>query len=160
MQNKNRILNRGGFALIAAVFLMLLISLMLLKMLSYSTDTSQRTSNQYLYEQAVLLAYNATEYAMLKISQTDPSSSCIDTLPLNYPEGCTAGTNCIYDITVSVDYVWAAGAVPGGTGCGGPFTVATPVQNGSAYVDVVITSDSALKLDEPIRFHRKTLQKL
>lgn len=162
MQNKNRILKRGGFAVIAAVFLMLLITMMLLKMLSYSTDTSQRTQNQYLYEQAVLLAYNSAEYTMLLISQADPAVSCQNDQTFHYPNGCTPGTggSCIYDIDVTIDYVWHNGTAPGGTNCGATLLVDTPEQNGSAYIDVVVSSDPALGLDEPIRFHRRTLQKL
>jgi len=155
MQNKNRILNRGGFAVIAAVFLMLLISIMLLKMLSYSTDTSTRTTNQYLYEQAVLLAYNATEFAMLNISQNDPSTGCYNpTTPITYPNGCSG--NCLYTIDISVSYAWHTSGGP----CTALLTVDTEEQNGTAYIDVAVSSHSDLNLDEPIRFHRKTIQKL
>jgi len=161
MQNKNRILKRGGFAIIAAVFLMLLITIMLLKMLSYSTETSKRTTNQYLYEQAVLLAYNATEFAMLQISQTDPSGGCYGpTVSLVYPDSCAGTGKCMYNIDIKIDYVWHTATAPTAAGCSGTITVDTPEQNGSAYVDVVVSSHSDLGLDEPIRFHRKTLQKL
>lgn len=152
---------RKGIAAIAAVFLMLLITLMMVKMLSYSTDTSQRTINQYLYEQAVLLAYNATEFAMLQISQSNPNVACYaGTTSLVYPNGCSG--NCIYNMAISVDYVWESTTVPAGTGCSGvgAITVDTPEQNGSAFIDVIVTTHSDLNLDEPIRFHRKTLQKL
>lgn len=161
MQRQIRILNtrggRGAFALIAAVFLMLIISMLLLKMMSYSAQNAQEVVDDYLLEQAQLAAYGATEYAMLKISADDRTSACTDSFTLNYP---SSGTK-LFNVAVNVDYVWFDGTSPGGnSGCDGPFTVTNPEQDGSAYIDVVVTSDPGLGLDEPIRFHRKTLQKL
>jgi len=162
MQNKSRILKHNGFALIAAVFLMLFISILLLKMLSYSTDTSARTTNQYLYEQAVLLAYNATEYAMLQISEDDRSAGCTSAINTVYP---SSGPT-MFNINVSVQYSWESTTAPTTTGCTNtPFiasgiNVVTPEQNGTAIIDVIVSSNSSLNLDEPIRFHRRTLQKL
>lgn len=158
MQNKNRILKRGGFAVIAAVFLMLLITLMMLKMLSYSTDVAQRTTNLYLYEQAVLLAYNATEDAMLQISEQDPATAgCVSGYTKYYP---STGTP-MFDITVSVSYVWYSVNPPTAAGCAtGALYVNNPEQNGSAIVTVTVKSDASVGLDEPIRYYRKTLQKM
>jgi len=34
------------------------------------------------------------------------------------------------------------------------------ISNGAALIDVYVKNDANLQLDEPIRFHRKTLQKL
>jgi Tfp pilus assembly protein PilX len=156
MQNKNRVLKRGGFAVIAAVFMMLLITLMLLKMLSYSTDISARTTDNYLNEQAQLLAFNATEDAVYRISGRDASSSCETAYTDTYPSDGTA----MFNISVNIQYVWA-GAAPSGTNCNNTFTtVTTPEQNGSALIDVYVTSHANLNLDEPIRIHRRTLQKL
>ena len=153
---------RNGIALISAVFLMLLVSILMLRMLSYSTDTSARTTREYLYEQATLLAYNATEYAMLQISLTNPATGCLGTFATqHYPS--TGAT--MFDIDINVQYVWLNG-VALGANChntaitGSTITVDTPEQNGSALIDVVVTSNAALGLDEPIRFHRLTLQKL
>jgi hypothetical protein len=136
---------------------------MLLKMISYSTENAQEVTNDYLYEQAELLAYGATEYAILQTSKDDRTASCIESITLNYPP--STGNN-IFDITILVQYVWLDTNIPAGTGCnntavtGSTVTVKTPEQNGSAYIDVTVTSASNLGLDEPIRFHRRTLQKL
>ena len=159
MQNKNSVLTRGGFAVIAAVFMMLLITLMLLKMISYSTDVSGRTTDNYLNEQAQLLAFNATEDAVYRISGIDPSTSnCIISFTDTYPSNTTA----IFDISVQIKYVWQTGAIPtGGANCNTTFTtVNTAEQAGSALIDVYVTSHANLNLHEPIRVHRRTLQKL
>jgi len=166
MQNKNRVLNRGGFAVIAAVFLMLLITLMLLKMLSTSTDIAQRTSNNYLNEQAQLLAFNATEDAVYIISGEDSSggAACTTSYTRYYP---SSGPR-MFDINVNIKYVWSNGFTPADASCKGYIDedqaaenqLDSNISNGAALVDVYITSDSALNLDEPIRFHRRTLQKL
>lgn len=158
MQNKSRLLKRGGFAIIAAVFLMLLISMMLLKMLSYSTDTASRTVNQYLLEQAQLLTYNATEFAVLQLSLQNHATTCVTTLPTQfYP----ASGSPMFDIDITISYVWLAGSVPAAcVGTANLLTVNTPEQNGSAYIDVTVVSDPSLALDAPIRYHRRTLQKL
>jgi len=167
MQRQVRILNRAGkraaFALMAAIFLMLLVSLMLLKMLSYSSENSQQVINEYLLEQATLVAYGATEYTMLQLSTDDRSVACTKNISMSYP---ASGTK-IFDVNVTVQYVWATGMAPGGTDCGNTavtgntVTVNTPAQNGSAYIDVAVSSDDTnLQLDEPIRVFRRTLQKL
>jgi len=164
MQRQIRILKRAGrrsaFALIAAVFLMLLVSMMLLKMLSYSAENAQQVVNDYLLEQAQLAAYGATEYAMLQISTDDRSAagSCTQKIKMDYP---SAGQK-IFDINVTIQYVWDAASVATlpATCKVNNLTVTTAEQDGSAYVNVIVASDPALGLDEPIRFTRKTLQKL
>ena len=169
MQRQVRILriygHRGAFALIAAVFLMLLLSIMLLKMLSYSAENAQQVVNDYLLEQAQLAAYGATEYAMLQVSADNRNVACTKNIVMTYPAGSVTGTK-LFDINVNVQYVWA-GTPPSGTDCdntgvtGSAITVTTAEQNGSAYVDVTVTSDTAnIGLTEPVRVHRKTLQKL
>lgn len=164
MQRQVRILkhsSRRGFALITAVFLMILLSTMLLKMLSFSSSDAQQVVNDYLLEQAQLAAYGATEFAMLRISTEDHTAGCTQAISMDYP---STGTK-LFDVGITIQYVWN-GVGPGGTNCdntlvtGNTVSVTTAEQDGSAYIDVVVASDPALGLDEPIRFHRRTLQKL
>ena len=165
MQNKNRILKRNGFAVIAAVFLMLLITLMLLKMLSYSTDVSARTANDYLNEQAQLLAFNATEEAVYLISaRNTAATTCLQTINEVFPNDGPA----MLDVNITIQYVWSNAFTPADLTCQGYIDATqavtnqleTNASNGAALIDVYVTSDPALNLDEPIRFHRRTLQKL
>ncbi|MBD3800734.1 MAG: type II secretion system protein [Campylobacterales bacterium] len=165
MQTKIRLLTRparrGGFALITAVALMLLISILLLKMLAFTADTQQRTVNDYLVEQAILLTYSATEYAVLAISGRNRADGCITTVNATYPEN---GADKIFDITTTIRYVWSSDqldSLPPSCKNAALYTqVSTPESNGAALIDVVVTSATDLRLDEPIRFHRRTLQKL
>jgi len=161
MQNKNRVLKRGGFAVIAAVFMMLLITLMLLKMLSYSTDVAARTTNNYLNEQAQLLAFNATEEAVYRISGINPyTTDCVTSLDYTYAS--------MLDVNVTIQYIWSDGLTPPVTSpnCLGYIdatqaaTLESDISNGAALIDVYVSSTPSLGLDEPIRFHRRTLQKL
>ncbi|MEJ2468469.1 MAG: hypothetical protein P8Y51_05255 [Campylobacterales bacterium] len=159
MQNKNRVLRRGGFAVIAAVFMMLLITLMLLKMLSYSTDVASRTSNNYLNEQAQLLAFNATEDAVYRISGINPyTTACITSQDYTYAS--------MLDVNITIRYIWSNGLTPATATCQNyidatqAFTLDSNISNGAALIDVYVSSTPSLGLDEPIRFHRRTLQKL
>ncbi|MHC3995223.1 hypothetical protein ACXWTF_10370 [Thiomicrolovo sp. ZZH C-3] len=164
MQNKNRVLKRGGFAVIASVFMMLLITLMLLKMLSYTTDTAKRTSNNYLNEQAQLLAFNATEDAVYRISGENSSggNACTQSYNIHYPSAAPY----MFDINVSISYIWATDLTPGDASCrnyigaGATYQLESNITNGAAVVDVIVTTNDTLNLSEPVRFHRKTLQKL
>ena len=149
---------RRGFLLISAVFLMLLLSLLLLKMLSYSTENAQQVVNDYLYEQAELLAYGAVEETMLAISATDPASGCFTGRSTHYP----ATGNAIFQITTSVQYVSTAGSAL--AACPTFATVTAPAQDGSALIDVLVeinaSTQASLGIDDRIRYHRRTLQKL
>lgn len=153
---------RSAFALIIAVFLMLVISLMLLKMISYSTENAQQVVSDYLLEQAKLAAYGATEFAILAASTDNRATACTSQITMDFP----STGNKLFDVVVNIQYVWLNTAIPTGSDCsntsvrGSAVVVTTPEEQGSAYVDVTVTSDAALGLDTPIRFHRRTLQKL
>lgn len=169
MQAKNHILinrffkrssrPRKGFALLTATFVLIIISAMLTIMLSQTTATAQKTVNDYLYEQAVLLAYSATELAVLRLSQQNHAAGCATTLPtVTYP----SSTSPMFTITTTVEYIWSAAdaaALP--ASCSNYIsTLNTAESSGAAHIDVTVTSDANLNLSEPIRFHRRTLQKL
>ncbi len=174
MQKQSYILKRRGFALITAIFLLVIISAMLTTMLSISSTTGQRTVNDYLNEQAVLLAYGATEQAILVISAVDPSVGCITTTgPDNYPT-----INPILTVETTIQYIWADGqTAPSGvdlnaTSCknyihDGVGTANVPVgqlstaeSGGAVLIDVYVQSAATLGLNERIKYHRRTLQKL
>jgi competence protein ComGC len=152
--NETRAKQRGGFALIAAVFLLLIISILLLKMMGNSSENAQQVVNDYLYEQAELLAYGATEYTLLQISATDPNN-CVTHLDMQYPPGAKP----FFTITTDISYIWEQNSVP--AGCPAIATVSTPEQNGTVIIDVVVKSNNAnIGIHEPIRFSHRTLQKL
>lgn len=163
MQRKNNILNqnRPGFAMIMAIFLMVLIGGMMAASISMSSTSTKKTENDYLHEQAQLLARSSTEYALLAISGHDPvvNNGCINTINMVYPNA----VNPMFDIRIDLQYILFNGgvAIANCTPMNGTAGLAaTPQSNGTVMMDVVVSDNAALNLSEPIRYHRRSLQKL
>ena len=146
--------SRSGFAMIMAIFFMIVIATLLTYMLSSSTETAKRTTNTYVNEQAQLLAKSAVEYAILRVSDVNRSSgNCLNNFNAQYPDT----TNPIFDINVSIRYI-GFGTL---AGCNDYIaTINTPDSNGTMLIDVYVSDNIGLGLSEPIRYHRRTLQKL
>ncbi|MDA3946227.1 MAG: type II secretion system protein [Helicobacteraceae bacterium] len=151
--------NRGGFAMIMAIFFMIVIATLLTYMLSTTTETAQRTTNTYINEQAQLLAKSATEYAILRVSGFDRSTgnNCQNLFTAQYPDT----TNPIFDINVNIRYIGFGPLVTAGGTCNILVSdIQTPESNGTMLIDVYVSDNAGLNLNEPIRYHRRTLQKL
>jgi len=148
MQRKNNILrvsshkNRSGFAIIMAIAVIIIISTIMALSLSLTTKTSKRTTDIYLYEQAILYSKSAAELALLEIAD---NGSCTTIAPYTLGD--------IYDINVTLLYVYQ------GFSCGGNdyFTITTPEQSGSVLMDITVTTNAGT---EPIRYFRRSIQKL
>lgn len=138
-------------AMIMAISVIVILATIMALSLALTSQTTKRTNDIYLYEQASLLAKSATEYALLKIAQENSSSD-----PCSYTgENFTQDT--IYDINISVHYVYTAGA------CSSPTqwaTVETAEQNGSVLIDVGVSILDTNISTEPIRYFRRSIQKL
>jgi len=149
----------SGFAMIMAIFFMIVISTLLTYMLSTTTETANRTTNTYVNEQAQLLAKSAVEYALLRVSGVDRSvSPCLEGFNTQYP-----GTNPIFDINVSINYFGFGDACADRFPASTVGVISTSESNGTMLIDVYVTSTTgvgSLNLSEPIRYHRRTLQKL
>jgi len=144
---------RNGFAMIMAIFFMIVIATLLSYMLASTTETAKRTTNTYVNEQAQLMAKSAVEYAMLAVSGIDRTTTgCLRTINTFYPSAVAP----IFDINVSINYYGIAGC----NGMGTSATIATPESNGTMLIDVYVSDNAGLGLSEPIRYHRRTLQKL
>lgn len=146
---------RNGFAMIMAIFFMIIIATLLSYMLSSTTETAKRTTNVYVNEQAQLLAKSAVEYALLRVSGFDRSGgNCMNGFTAVYPDSA----NPIFDINVNVQYV-GFGPLSGTCDDFIP-NIATPESNGTMLIDVYVSDNASLNLSEPIQYHRRTLQKL
>lgn len=159
MQRKNHILRRRGFAMIMAIMLLIIISTIMAVSISMSTTTTARTTNEYLHEQAMLLTSSATEYAVLAISGHDHigRNNCINEINAVYPDA----NNPMFDINITMKYIGFGGIGVNADDCADYVgTIATPETNGTVLMDVTVTSNAALNLTEPIRYERRTLQKL
>jgi len=152
MQRKNYSLkhSRSAMAMIMAIMVIVIIGTIMALSLAMTAQTSKQTTKLYLYEQSVLLAQAATEYALLQIADVQQNSS----------NACTPATfnftqDTIYDINISIEYIYTAGV------CTDQFaTVQTPEQNGSALIDVAVSVTDSTVTSEPIRYFQRTLQKL
>ena len=154
MQRKNHILkqHRSGIAMIMAIAVILVLSTIMALTLQMTTQTTKQTVNDYLHEQAILLTRSATEYALLRISGRDRiANGCLTTL--------TGTHNQIFDIDISIRYIGLAECNAAAT-----YINRANVDDidsiGSAILDVVISVNDENVTTEPIRYHRRTLQKL
>ncbi len=164
MQRKNHILkgHRRGIAMIMAIMVIVVLATIMALMLQMTATTSKQTLNDYLHEQAILLTRSATEYALLRISGTNRALGCLTTLNTTYAPSGPA----LYDINMSWQYI--------GLSAGNGNNECTPAQSyilnanvndadskGSIILDVIVTARADQNLTtEPIRYHRRTLQKL
>ncbi len=129
-------------------------------MVSMTAQTSKRGADIYFEEQAHLLAKSATEYALLAISGHDRNGTtqCITSTPaVHLLDG--AG-NAVYEVNTTIRYIGLASI--GGT-CAGTNSlidnIVTPESNGTVVIDVYVTVPTAQTGMEPVRFHRRTMQK-
>ena len=159
---------RGGFAMIMAIFFMILIATLLSYMLSSTTETAKRTTNTYVNEQAQLLAKSAVEYAILRVSGVDRDGG--DGIIGNTNDDCLNGFNVQYspngnpllDVNVTIKYIgFSAIGDSAANQCTNFInTINTAESNGTMLIDVYVSDNPALLLSEPIRYHRRTLQKI
>jgi len=141
---------RRGFSLITAIIILVIISTLMVLMLSLSSQTAKQTGDIYQKEQIELLAKSATEYAILAIHGHENNTSCINTVHIDYP----SSTNPQYSIDLSIYYIGSN--LP----CDSNHTLANNIStsdsNGTIIVDTIVTN---LQSNEPIRYHRRTIQK-
>jgi hypothetical protein len=154
MQRKNSILraSRNGIAMIMAIVAIVIISTIMALAISMTSQTTKSTTDVYLYEQSVLLAKSATEYALLKIAQENNSTNPCNVTSLNFKQ-----ENNLYDINVSILYVYTT-MCP--TASNSYTTVETEEQNGSILIDVAVSVTDTTVSTEPIRYFKRTIQKL
>ena len=157
MQRKNNILRKpkgtfkNAMAMIMAIGVIVIISTIMALALALSSQTTKRTIDLYLYEQAVLLAKSSVEYALLRISLDNNATDPCNVSSLNFQQD-------YYDVNISMRYSY----VNPPTSCNGKTfaTVITPEQNGSVLLDIAVTLNDSTITTEPIRYFRRTIQKL
>lgn len=143
---------RKGFGIITAIVIMMTIALLMSMSIGLSTATTKQTSDLFIKEQAKLLTRSATEYAMLAISGHDNKVNCIKNITIKYP----SSTNPHYIANVNIWYL-ANNA---------PLTcpliknnISTDESNLTAIIDVVVEAQNILGISEPIKIHRRSIQK-
>ncbi len=149
MQRKNSVLmtsSRSGFAMILAVIVILVVAGIMTLALTLTSETVKRSGDIYLREQAELLAKSAVELTLLKITKDGCQSS--------YSPTFDSDIDSLFSVNVSMKYIYSTAST-----CNDYFQVQTPEQSGSVLMDVVVETKYGVST-EPIRFFRRTLQKL
>jgi len=137
---------RKGFSLLLAIVVMITIATLMALMISLTTLTTKQTSDIYASEQTKLLARSATELALLAISGHNNSVNCIENINFTYE------TN--YDVNISLYYIGKD--LPCNPAHLLANNISTPESNGTVIIDTYVTFKGS---SEPIRYHRRTIQK-
>ncbi len=154
MQRKNSLLKkkRNGFAMIMAIAVIVIIATIMALSLSLTSQTTKRTADVYLYQQAELYAKAAAERALLSIAKENNSTN-----PCNY-KGDTYTLDDIYDVNVTARYVYTS--FPPSCNDANYTTIQTKEQNGSVLLNIAVSVNDGNITTEPIRYFRSTIQKL
>ena len=143
---------RRGFSMLTALIFMVLVATLGALALSLSTATVKQTSDLYLREQAELLVQSATEYALLAISghAINTTNGCLNTINATYEN--------IFDINISLYYM--GNGLPAGcqTLTGNLNNITTTDSNITVVIDTIVSTADGIST-EPIRLHRRTIQK-
>ena len=166
MQRKNyllrspRLKNKNGFAMIMAIMVLVVIATIMALSITLTNQTTKRTTDMYLYEQAVLLSNSAAEYALLRISQAPPCSIArLDFTPDLNGDGSSADD--IYDINVSMSYIFKAPSPCVVSAGSDYFNIVEEETSGTVLMDITVSVPTSYNVStEPIRYFRRSLQKL
>jgi len=148
---------RKGFSLITALVFMILVATLGALALSLSTTSVKQTSDLYLREQAELLALSATEYAILAISAHDftGTGNCLNTINSTYTQD---GTTTLFDINITLYYLGNGLPANCNTLTNNLNNIDTNDSNRTVMIDTIVSSANGIA-SEPIRYHRRTIQK-
>ena len=145
---------RKGFSMLTALIFMILVATLGALALSLSNLSLKQTSDLYLREQAELLVQSATEYALLAISGHNFSTNCLNTITSTY----TDGTTTLFDINISLYYLGNGLPANCNTLTNNLNNIDTNDSNLTVMIDTTVTSAAGIST-EPIRIHRRTIQK-
>lgn len=138
---------RKGFSLLTAIVFLVLVATISVLALTLSTQSAKQTTDIFLKTQAELLAKSATEHAILAISGHDYSVNCLESINTTY--------NNLFDINVSIMYI-GSGLPAGCPQLGADIT--TDDSNRTVILDTIVTTKATITA-QPIRLHRRTIQK-
>ena len=140
---------RKGFSLITAIVFLVLIATISALSISLSTQSVKQTTDVFLKTQAELLLRSGTEYALLAMSDNNYSDKCLNDINMTYSN---------FDINVTISYI-GKGLKKIGTGkCKYILdnNISTADSNRTVIIDTYVSTKAGI---EPIRLHRRTIQK-
>ena len=149
--------------MIMAIAVIVILGTIMALSLALNSQTAKRTTDVYLYEQAAILAKSAAEYSLLRIAEGGPCSHHND---LNFQH------NGIYNISITNRYLYVLNP-DGTTACDslgeaqsnfqantGYVNNPSPDTNGTVIMDIAVSVTDPTITSEPIRYFRRTIQKL
>lgn len=140
---------RSGFAMILAIFVVVLIALGGVLLMQSGAQESKAVGDKYLRAQAQLLAKSATEYAVMRV-QGYNAAGCLNQLNITVND---ANDNAMFNVVVTMNYSFR-GAAPSGT-CN--VLADNTGKESSVLMDVTVITDNNLST-EPIRVHERSWQ--
>jgi len=145
---------RKGFAMILAIFIIVLVSLGGVMLLGNASIGTKTAGDNYFRAQAELLVDSATEFAVMRAQDFNTSGgNCLNNLNITVQDAAGAAA---YDVNVTIQYSFQ-GAAP--AACS---TLASLTGNPTMMlIDSTVTTNTAANLStEPIRVHKRSWQKL
>ncbi len=150
---------RSGFAMILAIFVVVLVALGGVLLLGNASTGAKSTGDNYLRAQAELLAMSATEFAVMRAQGFDISpaagSLCLENLNITVND---ATNNPMFDATVSLSYSFR-GAKPVNCSPDNSHVLAVGTGKDTMILMDVTVTDRNLSTEE-IRVHKRSWQKL
>lgn len=149
---------RSGFSVIAAAVIVAIISVVGAMVLSVSSTSSKRATDDYLRNQAEMLARSATEFAIMRLQGfVSVDGDCLERLDINATP---------FDVNVTIGHI----LMTANSKCGSVVGIASQADNNSTVIiDVVVKErvsgnpnnefDPASISKEPITVHKRTLQR-
>lgn len=149
---------RHGFAMILAIFVVVLIALGGILILQNVSTSIKSVSDNYLRAQAELLADSAIEFAAMHAQGVDtslPGAPCLNRLNIEVED---QGESQMFDVNTTLTYSFVNIAAGSANGC----NRLSPDRNGNGnsmvLIDVAVTDHNLST--EPIRVHKRSWQKL
>jgi len=147
---------KSGFAMIMAIFVVILIAMGGALILQNASQGSKSTSDNYLRTQAELLAESASEFAFMHVQDTNTAvGDCLNDVNITVND---ANGNPVYDINVALSYSYKNNAP---TLCSSRTLAENTGTNSMILIDTAVATHTSANLStEPIRVHKRTWQKL
>lgn len=149
-------MKKRGFALIAAIFFIIIIATIAVTTLSTASMTARDTVNAHTREQALLLAQSATEFAVMAMQahqyNDTGGNNCLERINLAYPG---------YTITVNLYYIDNSLGCSAANDIGGVALGINPYTGlGNSHMALVDVTVRSITGDlPPVVYNRRTLQK-
>ena len=148
---------RGGFSVIAAAVIVAIISVVGAMVLSVSVTSSKRATDDYLRNQAEMLARSATEFAIMRLQGfVSVNGDCLERLDINATP---------FDVNVTFGYILNSPK----SNCMSVLSSNSTNADDYAVIDVVVKErvsgnpnkefDPASISKESVTVHKRTLQR-